>query len=589
MKSISNKLASSLLVVGAWLGSAAHAVQDLPGGPAVNQLNLHPPVTKIAEEQHFLHWMMLVICTVIFIGVFAVMFYSIWKHRKSRGAQAANFHESVTVEVVWTIVPFIIVILMALPATKVLVAQKDTTNADLTVKVTGYQWKWGYDYISGEGEGLAYISTLDSSHRQMSDSGNVSQAPADYLLKVDNPLVVPVGKKVRVITTANDVIHAFRVPAFGIKQDAIPGFVRDTWFRAEKVGDYYGQCAELCGKEHAYMPIHVKVVSAQDYTQWVDAEKKKAAAKQDAIPGFVRDTWFRANKVGTFYGQCAELCGKEHAYMPIHVKVLPQQEYSAWVADQQKRMAALADDPNKVWTLPELVARGEKVYAANCASCHLENGKGGGAIKALDGSPVVLGPLADQMHVVLEGRANGAMPAWKQLSDVELAAVTTYTKNHWTNKTGTLVQPAQYKAARAGEFPAGGAAAAAAPPAAPAAAPAASPAPTAAAPAAGMPFQVFFATGKSALDAEASATLKAAVDYLKAHPDVKVALSGFVDSTGNADANAELAKQRAQAVQGALTAAGIAADRIDLRKPEVITAAQGADREARRVDIAAAS
>ena len=488
----------------------------------MRQLNLPPPVTKIAEAQSGLHWMMLIICTIIFIAVFSVMFYSIWKHRKSQGAKPAAFHESVAVEVAWTVVPFLIVIGMALPATKVVVAQKDTSNADLTIKATGYQWKWGYDYLNGEGAGIGFLSTLDSSQRALSSAGK--PAGDDYLLKVDNPLVVPVGKKVRIITTANDVIHAWMVPAFGVKQDAIPGFVRDTWFRAEQTGD--------------------------------------------------------------FYGQCAELCGKEHAYMPIHVKVLPQQEYSAWVADQQKRMAALADDPNKVWTLPELVARGEKVYAANCAACHLENGKGGGAIKALDGSPVVLGPLADQMHVVLEGRANGAMPAWKQLSDVELAAVTTYTKNHWTNKTGTLVQPAQYKAARAGEFPAGGAAAAAAPAAA---APAASPAPTAAAPAAGMPFQVFFATGKSALDAEASATLKAAVDYLKAHPDVKVALSGFVDSTGNADANAELAKQRAQAVQGALTASGIAADRIDLRKPEVITAAQGADREARRVDIAAAS
>ena len=491
----------------------------------MRQLNLPPPVTKIAEAQSGLHWMMLIICTIIFIAVFSVMFYSIWKHRKSQGAKPAAFHESVAVEVAWTVVPFLIVIGMALPATKVVVAQKDTSNADLTIKATGYQWKWGYDYLNGEGAGIGFLSTLDSSQRALSSAGK--PAGDDYLLKVDNPLVVPVGKKVRIITTANDVIHAWMVPAFGVKQDAIPGFVRDTWFRAEQTGD--------------------------------------------------------------FYGQCAELCGKEHAYMPIHVKVLPQQEYSAWVADQQKRMAALADDPNKVWTLPELVARGEKVYAANCAACHLENGKGGGAIKALDGSPVVLGPLADQMHVVLEGRANGAMPAWKQLSDVELAAVTTYTKNHWTNKTGTLVQPAQYKAARAGEFPAGGAAAAAAPAAAPAAAAAASAAPTAAAPAAGMPFQVFFATGKSALDAEASATLKAAVDYLKAHPDVKVALSGFVDSTGNADANAELAKQRAQAVQGALTAAGIAADRIDLRKPEVITAAQGADREARRVDIAAAS
>ncbi len=387
MKSISNTLASLLLWSGAWVGTAAHAVQDLPGGPAVRQLNLAPPVTRIAQEQHYLHWMMLIICTVIFVGVFAVMFYSIWKHRKSRGAKPANFHESVAVEVAWTIVPFIIVILMALPATKVLVAQKDTTNADLTIKVTGYQWKWGYDYLSGEGEGLAYISTLDVGQRQMSDSGNLTNAPADYLLRVDNPLVVPVGRKVRVITTANDVIHSFAVPAFGIKQDAIPGFVRDTWFRAEQVGDYYGQCAELCGKEHAYMPIHVKVVSAEDYTQWVAAEKKKAAAK--------------------------------------------------------------ADDPNKVWTLEAMLPRGEKVYTANCAACHQPNGKGAGPIKPLDGSAIVKDEdHAKQIQILLKGAAGGAMPSWAQLSDTDLAAVATYTKNAWTNKTGQLVQPSEVLAQR---------------------------------------------------------------------------------------------------------------------------------------------
>ena len=387
MKSIPRKLASVLWLAAAWMGGVAHAVSDLPGGPAVNQLNLHPPVTRIAEEQHFLHWMMLIICTVIFIGVFAVMFYSMWKHRKSQGAKAANFHESVTVEVVWTVIPFIIVIAMALPATKVLVAQKDTTNADLTIKTTGYQWKWGYDYLKGEGEGLSFISTLDSSHRAMSNSGDVTNAPVDYLLKVDNPLVVPVGQKIRIITTANDVIHSFMVPAFGIKQDAIPGFVRDTWFRADQVGDYYGQCAELCGKEHAYMPIHVKVLSAQDYSQWVQTEMKKVEAKRD--------------------------------------------------------------DPSRVWALDDLVKRGEKVYASNCAACHQANGKGAGSIKALDGSAIV----KDANHVlqiqtVLHGAANGAMPSWKQLSDTDLAAVISYTKNAWSNKTGQLVQPAEIVAQR---------------------------------------------------------------------------------------------------------------------------------------------
>jgi len=389
MKSISNKLASLLCHAGIWTGAliatSAHAVNDLPGGPAVNQLNLHPAVTKIAEEQHWLHGFMMVICVVIFIAVFAVMFYSIWKHRKSVGHKPATFHESVTVEILWTLAPFIIVILMALPATKVLVASKDTTNADLTVKVTGYQWKWGYDYIKGEGEGLAYISTLDSSQRAMSNAGKPEGD--DYLLRVDNPLVVPVGKKVRVITTANDVIHSFAVNSLGIKQDAIPGFVRDTWFRAEKVGTYYGQCQELCGKEHAYMPIQVKVLSGEDYAAWVDTEKKKQAAK--------------------------------------------------------------ADDPSKVWTLDDLSKRGEKVYAANCAACHQANGKGAGPIKPLDGAAVVLNAdHAKQISVLLNGQNNGAMPSWKALSDTEIAAVITFTKNNWSNKTGQLVQPAEVLAAR---------------------------------------------------------------------------------------------------------------------------------------------
>jgi cytochrome c oxidase subunit 2 len=382
-------LAAVTAVALAGISSAAHAVNDLPGGPAVNQLNLHPAVTKIAEEQHWLHWFMMIICLVIFLAVFGVMFYSIWKHRKSVGHKAANFHESTTVEIIWTIVPFVIVILMALPATKLLVASKDTTSADLTIKATGMQWKWGYDYIKGEGEGIGFVSALDSTHREMSDRGGPpkGQPVDDYLLKVDNPLVVPVDRKVRIITTANDVIHAFMVPAFGIKQDAIPGFVRDTWFRAEKIGDYYGQCAELCGKEHAYMPIHVKVVSAEDYSKWVDVKAKEAAAK--------------------------------------------------------------ADDPSKVWALPELKARGEKVYAANCAACHQANGKGAGPIKPLDGSAIVLDKdHSKQILILLNGAAGGAMPAWKSLSDTDLAAVATYTKNSWSNQTGDIVQPAEVLAAR---------------------------------------------------------------------------------------------------------------------------------------------
>ena len=363
---------------------AARAVNDLPGGPAVNQLDLHPPATRIAADQHSLHVIMMWICIGIFVAVFGVMFYSILKHRKSVGHKAANFHESVAVEIAWTIVPFVIVIGMGAMATRTVVAMKDTSNADLTIKATGYQWKWGYDYLKGDGEGIKFLSTLDPTHREMSDSGKPQGD--NYLLKVDNPLVVPVDRKVRIVTTADDVIHAWMVPSLGVKQDAIPGFVRDTWFRAEKTGDFYGQCAELCGKEHAYMPIHVKVLSQADYAKWVEGKKKEIAAQ--------------------------------------------------------------ADDPSKEWKLEELVARGEKVYNANCAACHRPDGKGAGPIKPLDGSAIVLNDPAAQIKVLLNGAANGAMPSWKTLSDTELAAVMTYTKNSWSNKTGKLVQPSEFVAAR---------------------------------------------------------------------------------------------------------------------------------------------
>ncbi len=368
----------------AGMPALAAAVNDLPGGPAVNQLNLHPPASQIAAQQEWLHWVMMIICVVIFLAVFGVMFYSILKHRKSVGHKAAHFHESISVEIAWTVVPFVIVIAMGAMATRTVVAMKDTSNADLTIKATGYQWRWGYDYLNGEGQGIGFLSALDSAQRELSDAG--TPQGDDYLLKVDNPLVVPVDRKVRIVVTANDVIHAWMVPSLGVKQDAIPGFVRDTWFRANQTGDFYGQCAELCGKEHAYMPIHVKVLSHADYSAWVDTKHKE--------------------------------------------------------------MAALADDPNKEWTLAELVARGEKVYQANCQACHQANGKGAGPIMPLDGSALVRNDPAAQINVVLHGRNNGTMPAWKQLSDTEIAAVITYTKNSWSNQTGKLVQPAEVMAAR---------------------------------------------------------------------------------------------------------------------------------------------
>jgi cytochrome c oxidase subunit II len=390
------KLAKRLqsLMLGASLlaaGVPSWAVVDSPGGPAVLELNFQPPVTAIASEIYSLHTMMLIICLVIFVAVFGVMFYSIFKHRKSRGHKSATFHESTTVEIAWTVVPFLIVIGMALPATKTVVAMKDTSNADLTIKATGMQWKWGYDYLKGEGEGISFLSALATPREQVVDPTKVKND--NYLLEVDNPVVVPVNKKVRIITTANDVIHSWTIPAFGVKQDAIPGFVRDAWFKAEKIGTYRGQCVELCGKEHAFMPIVVNVVSEEDYKKWVDGKKKD--------------------------------------------------------------MAAQADDPNKVWTLDESKQRGEKVFTANCASCHQATGKGvPGAFAALDGSPVVNGPKAEQINVVLNGKHSGkfpsAMPPWKGvLSDTEIAAVITYTRNAWSNKAQeNIVQPAEVLAAR---------------------------------------------------------------------------------------------------------------------------------------------
>jgi len=370
-------------------GMPSWAMENSQGGPARWELNLQPPVTAIARDIYSIHNWMLYVCLAIFVLVFGVMFYSIFKHRKSLGHKPATFHESTAVEIAWTAVPFFIVIAMALPATKTIVAMKDTSNADITIKVTGMQWKWGYDYLKGDGQGIAFLSNLSTPREQIGSPGvEPTQARgANYLLEVDNPLVVPVNKKIRMITTANDVIHSWGVPAFGVKQDAIPGFVRDTWFKADQIGTYRGQCVELCGKEHAFMPIVVNVVSDADYKAWTEAK--------------------------------------------------------------QKEMAASADDPSKVWTIDELKVRGEKVFTANCAVCHQANGKGlPGAFPALDGSPIVNGPKAGQINIVMNGK--NAMPVWKTvLSDTDIAAAITYTRNSWSNKAQeNIVQPAEVLAAR---------------------------------------------------------------------------------------------------------------------------------------------
>jgi cytochrome c oxidase subunit II len=358
------------------------AAAALPGAAlAAWEYNFQTGVTPIAQHIDSLHQFIFWICVAIFVGVFGVMFYSLFKHRKSVGHQAVQFHENTLVEIVWTVIPFLILLFMAFPATRTVLAMKDTSAPDLTIKVTGYQWKWNYDYLQ---DGFGFYSNLSTPLAQIE---NRAPKGEHYLLEVDNPMVVPVDSKVRLLITANDVIHAWWVPAFGVKQDAIPGFVRDAWFKVEKPGIYRGQCAELCGKEHAYMPIVVEVKTKDDYAKWVSVQKAKFAT---AAPG---------------------------SEAPL---------------DRTAQMT-----------------RGAQVYNANCAACHQANGKGvPGAFPALDGSRIVNGPKADQVAIVLHGKPSTAMPPWSQLSDADIASVITYTRNSWSNKTGEAIQPAEIKAAR---------------------------------------------------------------------------------------------------------------------------------------------
>ena len=349
------------------------------------ELNLQEPATAVARRVYDLHTLLLWVITIIFVGVFAVVAYSLVFHRKSKGHKPADFHENTRVEVAWTIVPLLILIAIAIPATSTLVQMRDTSQPDLTIKATGYQWKWGYEYVTGDAAGVKYMSVLATPRDQIK---NKAAKGEHYLLEVDHPLVVPVGKKVRILTTASDVIHTWSVPAFAVKTDAVPGFLRDTWFRAEKEGTYRGQCSELCGKDHGFMPVVVEVVSAE--------------------------------------------------------------KYAAWVTDQKKAMAAATEDPAKVWTLDELLVRGEKVYAANCAACHQPTGQGLPPVfPALDGSKIAKGPKAAHIDIVVKGKPGTAMAAFgAQLSDTDIAAVVAYERNAWTNKLGEVIQPAEVKALR---------------------------------------------------------------------------------------------------------------------------------------------
>jgi len=345
------------------------------------------PQTLVAHQIYDLHLVVLVICIAIALGVFAFMFYAILRHRRSVGHEASQFSDNKALTILWTAIPLLIVVGMAFPATHTVIAMKDTSSPDLTIKVTGYQWKWRYDYI---GEGVSFYSDLSTPRDQIE---NHAPKGENYLLEVDNPLVVPVGKKVRILLTANDVIHSWWVPAFGVKQDAIPGFVRDSWFKVDTPG--------------------------------------------------------------TYRGQCAELCGKEHGFMPVVVEALPLEQYKTWLAEQQNKnkvaAAASSAAAAKTYSLDELKTEGEKVYGRSCVACHQANGQGvPGAFPALAHGPITTGPIAGHVDIVMNGsKKNPAMAAWKgQLSDLELAAVITYERNAFGNTMGDMVQPKDIVAAR---------------------------------------------------------------------------------------------------------------------------------------------
>lgn len=364
---------------------------------AAYDVNIPPPATPIAAQIYGLHMYILWICAVIFVIVFGAMFYSIFKFRKSKGATPdVNFHESTLIEIIWTTIPFVILIAIAIPATQTVLDMKDTSNPDMTIKVTGFQWGWRYDYSADD---VGFYSNMTTPWSQIGQPGikPTEKQGDDYLLEVDNPLVVPVGKRVRLLVTSTDVIHGWYVPQLGINQYGIPGFIKDVWFTANKVGTFKGQCSQICGKLHGFMPITVIVKTEADYAKWVEEAKGKWSTKPA-------------------------------------VAVLA---------------AAPAEDLTKKYTLAELKAQGEKVYATNCAACHQANGKGTPpAFPALVGSKIVTAAANQQIDLVLNGKPNTAMQSFAQLSNTDLAAVITYTKNSFGNSTGTIVQPADVKAAR---------------------------------------------------------------------------------------------------------------------------------------------
>jgi cytochrome c oxidase subunit II len=342
----------------------------------MNAVNMPEGVTEVSRQIFDLHMIIFWICTVIGIGVFGVMFYSIYYHRKSRGVTPATFHESTKVEIAWTVVPFLILIGMAVPATSTLLEIYDNDDAELDVLVTGYQWKWKYEYLNEGGDNVSFFSNLRTAQSEIYNSEDKGE---HYLLEVDEPLVIPVDTKVRFLVTANDVIHSWWVPELAVKKDAIPGFINETWTKTDRVGIYRGQCAELCGKDHGFMPVVVNVVSKEDYAEWIGAKQEEAA----------------------------------------EIKQLMAQTF----------------------TLDQLMERGEAVYQRNCLACHGANGEGGVGT-AIAGSAIATGELGAHLDVGINGVQGTAMQAFGgQLNDVDMAAVITYQRNAFGNNMGDMVQP----------------------------------------------------------------------------------------------------------------------------------------------------
>ena len=371
------------------------------------ETGMQEPASIMAGLQRDLNFFVMAIIVVIGMGVFGVMFYSIVKHRKDKGYEAAHFHENTLVEIIWTAVPVLIIIGMALPATSAILYYKDTTAPDITIKATGIQWKWAYDYLD---QGVSFYSQLSTPPEEIGgkyynvDAAASPQSP-NYLLEVDNELVVPVGKKVRLLLTAADVIHAWWVPQLGVKQDAIPGLVRDAWFQADREGVFRGQCAELCGKNHGFMPIVVRAVSEDDYNAWLEENRNAKTGDAEGASGPV------------------------YAGAPV---------------------AAAAEEEEAVeWTMDVAMERGEKAYNTYCAACHQASGAGlPPTFPSLIGSPLIKGPIAGHVDIVLNGKAGTTMASFNYLSDADIAAVITYERNAWGNDSGDLVSPDDIKSAR---------------------------------------------------------------------------------------------------------------------------------------------